>query len=155
MKIELIAMGDHMPQWVLQGFDEYRKRLASHYSFKLTEIPLKKRSSTHALERILLEEKELLKAKITKGSYIIALDRTGFSVSSESFATKLKEYQHDNHHVVFLIGGPEGFHSEILQLAHEKWSFSAMTFPHPLIRIMFIEQLYRASMILVGHPYHK
>lgn len=144
-----------MASWVQQGCEEYQKRFPKHIRFELVEIPLKKRSNLHSQDRILLEENRLILSKISPGTHLIALDRKGDAISTETLANKLKDYQNQSKNLMILIGGPEGLSTEILDRADEKWSLSAMTFPHPLVRIILIEQIYRALMILAGHPYHR
>ena len=101
------------------------------------------------------KEAALIKEAIPNGSRIIALDLKGQSYSSEDLALKLTQLQQVNSHFCFLIGGPEGFAAETLALSHDRWSLSKLTLPHPLVRIILLETLYRAWSIINNHPYHK
>ena len=142
-----------MPSWVTQGTNEYAKRFSD--GFQLIEIPLLQRSKSSDLARIMDKETGLIKDMIPNGARLIALDSRGQSFTSEELATKINQLQQVSSHFCFIIGGPEGLSSEILQLCHEKWSLSKLTLPHPLVRIVLAETLYRAWSIIQNHPYHK
>ena len=155
LKITLIAMGNKMPSWVVEGVDVFSKRLQESTSITIHEIPLLKRGKASDLSRILEKEMRLMDAAIPHGSRIIALDRTGEMVSSEQLAAKLEHLQVHSNHLCFLIGGPEGLHETMVLKSHERWSLSKLTRPHALARIFILETLYRSLCILQNHPYHK
>lgn len=155
MEINIIAMGTHMPEWVKLGYHEYAKRLPKKFHFNLLEIPTKKRHKSTDIKQLIEYESQQLLATIPPYGYIIALERTGQPVDSKTIAQKLKNWQLEGLSVNFLIGGPEGLSSECCQKAHVIWSLSHLTLPHPLVRIMLAEQLYRAYTILTNHPYHR
>lgn len=155
LKITVIAVGNKMPDWVNQGTNEYIKRFNDGIQLKLIEIPLVKRNKSPDLARIMEKEASLIKEVIPNGSRIIALDLGGQSYSSEELAFKITQLQQINSHFCFLIGGPEGFTHETLALCNERWSLSKLTLPHPLVRIILLETLYRAWSIINNHPYHK
>ena len=144
-----------MPSWVNEGVAEFSKRLQEHASFNLVEIPLTKRGKSTDLTRILEKEAALMTDAIPSGARIIALEIGGESFSSEQLAAKLERIQQINSHFCFLIGGPEGLAPALLANAHERWSLSPLTLPHPLVRIVLLETLYRAFSIIHNHPYHK
>ncbi len=142
-----------MPAWVNAGFREYAQRLPSDYALQLTEIPSQKRTKSSVIDQILLVESEKLISAATKP--VIAFDRQGKAVNTEQLAKQLQTW-HDHHeNPSFLIGGPEGLHPSCLNQASQVWSLSALTFPHPLVRIILAEQIYRAWSILSHHPYHR
>jgi len=155
LKISLICCGNKMPSWVNEGVAEFSKRLQEHASFNLVEIPLTKRGKSTDLTRILEKEAALMTDAIPSGARIIALEIGGESFSSEQLAAKLERIQQINSHFCFLIGGPEGLAPALLANAHERWSLSPLTLPHPLVRIVLLETLYRAFSIIHNHPYHK
>lgn len=155
LKITLIAVGNKMPDWVTQGFNEYAKRFNDGIQFKLIEIPLTKRTKSSDLTRIMEKEACLIKEVIPNGARIIALDLQGKTYNSEELALKITQLQQISSHFCFLIGGPEGFAQDTLTLCHERWSLSKLTLPHPLVRILLLETLYRAWTIINNHPYHK
>ena len=144
-----------MPGWVVTGFDEYRKRLGPECTFQLIEIAAEKRGSATNTQRVLEKEGQRLLAAVPRGAIVIALERQGKEWSTRDLATRLQNWMQSGQDVVLLVGGPEGLAPEVLQQAKEKWSLSALTFPHALVRIIVAEQLYRAFSILKNHPYHK
>lgn len=155
MRVQIIAMGDRMPGWVQQGYNEYIKRIGAGINIDLVEISSEKRGKSSDVQRIMQKETERMRQNIPKGHYVIALDKEGKSWSTEDLADKIAAWQQDGTSISFLIGGPEGMTRELLEQADARISFSAMTFPHPVVRIILAEQLYRAYSILTHHPYHK
>ncbi len=144
-----------MPSWVAEGFAEYTRRMPAHYHVRLIEINAEKRTKNSTLSKIILLEEEKVTAAIPKDSYCIALDRAGKMHDTKTLAKKLQTWHDNQHTICFIIGGPEGLSDGFLKKADEIWSLSAMTFPHPLARIILAEQLYRAWSITVNHPYHR
>jgi 23S rRNA (pseudouridine1915-N3)-methyltransferase len=155
MNIHLIAIGRKMPAWVSQGFNEYARRLPADYQLKLTEIGAKTRSKTADLKRIKEQEGQLLLAAVPNDAVIIALDEGGKSWTTADLAGYLMEWRQQNMDIALLVGGPEGLSDQCRQRAQFVWSLSALTLPHPLVRVLLAEQLYRAWSINVGHPYHR
>ena len=155
MRVQIIAMGDRMPGWVQQGYNEYTKRIGAGLNIDLVEISPEKRGKSSDVQRIMQKEAERMRQTIPKGNYVIALDKEGKSWSTEDLADKIAGWQQDGTNISLLIGGPEGMTRELLEQADARISFSAMTFPHPVVRIILAEQLYRAYSILTNHPYHK
>ncbi|MAY39991.1 MULTISPECIES: 23S rRNA (pseudouridine(1915)-N(3))-methyltransferase RlmH [Spongiibacter] len=155
MRVSLICIGSKMPDWVEAGVAEYRKRLPADVQLDIRELPLGKRGKNTDIRRAITQEGEAMLAAVGKGDRIIALDVKGRSISTESLSSSLDQWRMDGDNVSILVGGPDGLASECLSAAAEKWSLSAMTLPHPLVRVMFAEQLYRAWTILANHPYHR
>ncbi len=154
MNIEIIAVGDKMPGWVKTGASEYLKRLPSHFQVTFIEIPLQKRNKGQETKARQKESESML-GKLSSKAYIIALEASGKKLSSELLASTLEQLSHSTSLVQILIGGPEGLSKECLEKAHVRWSLSALTFPHPLVRIILCEALYRSHSIINNHPYHK
>lgn len=155
MNIYLIAIGNRMPNWVTCGYEEYSKRLGNDCTLQLIEIAAGKRGKNADIDRILqLEGEQMLKA-IPKNSRVIALDVPGQQWDTPALANQIKQWQFDGRAVSLLIGGPEGLAPACLAKAEQSWSLSKLTFPHPLVRIVLAEQLYRAWSLLHGHPYHR
>lgn len=144
-----------MPSWVSDGFQEYAKRFTAGCSVELCEIPAEKRTKNSDIPRLIEREGEKLLAAIKPQHHIIALDVKGHAWSTEQLTRELKHWQTDGRHVDLLIGGPDGLSKACLQKAHGKWSLSQLTLPHPLVRIILTEQLYRAWSLLNNHPYHR
>ena len=155
LKITVITLGNKMPDWVNQGTHDYAKRFNDGIQLKLIEIPLIRRSKSSDLARIREKEAALIKEALPTGARLIALEIGGKSYSSEELALKITQLQHTASHLCFLIGGPEGLSQETLALCNERWSLSKLTLPHPLVRIVLLETLYRAWSIINNHPYHK
>lgn len=144
-----------MPAWVSEAYDQYLKRLPNTYHIELIEINPVKRTKTANKNNILKQESERILAAIPANSTVIALDEKGKAVSSKHFSQKLDYWQLDAINPVFLIGGADGLSPECLQRSDDIWSLSALTFPHAMVRVIMIEQIYRAWSILQGHPYHR
>lgn len=155
MKIRLIAVGTKMPGWVTEGFNEYVKRLPHEFCLELVEIPLGHRGKGADLARAKRQEGELVLAAIPKGDQVIALEVGGRNWSTEQLAEQAERWQMSGRNVCLLVGGPDGLSAECVAISDQKWSLSGLTLPHPLVRILLAEQLYRAWSILQGHPYHK
>lgn len=155
MLIRILAIGNKMPHWVTDGYEEYAKRFPPSCQLKLVEIPAEKRTKQSDIHKITLLEGQKLLGQIKPGNRLLALDIKGQSWSTEQLAEHLKKWHLDGRNVDLLIGGPDGLAQECLKLAENKWSLSPLTLPHPLVRIVLAEQLYRALSILQNHPYHR
>lgn len=155
MRIHLIAVGNRMPDWVEQGYREYAGRLTQEVILELVEISPHKRSKSSDLERIRREEGEQVIAAIPRGCLVIALEVTGKSWSTEQLARQMDGWLQGGRDVALLVGGPEGLSDACRERADLKWSLSPLTLPHPMVRVLLAEQLYRAWSILKNHPYHR
>jgi len=155
MQIHLLAVGTRMPGWVQEGYNEFAKRMPPECRLNLIEIPLARRSKSASIEQLKQQEGERLLAAIPRNSQVWALDTHGSSWSTEQLADKLTDWLQSGQDIALLIGGPDGLSRHCLQQATGKWSLSALTLPHPLVRIIVAEQLYRAMSIIKHHPYHK
>ncbi|WP_339897138.1 23S rRNA (pseudouridine(1915)-N(3))-methyltransferase RlmH [uncultured Gilvimarinus sp.] len=156
MRIRLIAVGSKMPGWVQEGYNEYVKRLPrGDLELELTELPLAPRGKNSDIQRAMERESDAIRGAIGKGDRVVALDVKGKRWSTEHLAEQLAGWRMDGRHVSLLVGGPDGLAPAALALAEQRWSLSALTLPHPLVRILVAEQLYRAWTILHNHPYHK
>ncbi len=144
-----------MPAWVTEVSDDYAARLPSHCQLVIREIANEKRTKHSDLQRIREAEGEKLLAAIPPHSLVIALDVLGKAWSTEQLASQMEQWMASGQDVVLLVGGPEGLSTACLQRADLKWSLSPLTFPHPLVRVILAEQLFRAWSILSKHPYHR
>ncbi len=144
-----------MPVWVEEGVAEYRKRLPAEIQFDIKELPLPKRGKNTDIRRAISQEGEAMIAAIPAGDRVIALDVLGKAISTEGLAEALASWQMEGDNISILVGGPDGLSPACLTAARQKWSLSAMTLPHPLVRVLFAEQLYRAWTINHNHPYHR
>ncbi len=155
MRIRIIAVGTKMPDWVEQGYAEYAKRMPRECVVEMVELPLAQRTKNTDIAKAMEKEGESMLAMIGKGEQVIVLDVKGKSWSTEQLAENMASWKMSGSNYCLLIGGPDGLAPACLALASAKWSLSALTLPHPLVRILVIEQLYRACTILQNHPYHK
>jgi len=155
MRIHLIAIGNRLEAWVYQGYEEFAKRLPADCSLQLIEIPALKRGKNADIARITRDEGQKMLAAIPKDSKVVALDLQGRQYTTPELANTLAQWMQSGQDVALLVGGPEGLWSECLARSQEKWSLSRLTLPHPLVRILVAEQLYRAWSILKNHPYHR
>ena len=155
MHIHLIAVGTRMPSWVSQGYEDYARRLPHECSLRLVEIPLGRRSRTQAPAQAVEEESRRMLAAIPERSLVVALDVGGRAWDTPALAVRLQEWLQSGRDIVLLVGGPDGLSGDCLRRADLRWSLSALTLPHALVRVVLAEQLYRAWTIISGHPYHR
>lgn len=155
MQIHLIAVGNRMPGWVSQGYEEFARRMPPECRLKLIEISPAKRTKAADINRLLKREGERMLEALPKNALVVALEVAGRQWRTEELAQQLEDWMHAGRDIALLLGGPEGLAPACLQQADLRWSLSPLTFPHPLVRIIVAEQLYRATTILKHHPYHK
>ena len=144
-----------MPDWVTEACREYAKRLQGAFQLKLIELPLAKRTKNSDAAKAIQDESSAIIEAIPAGDKIIALDLRGKHWSTEELSRKMANWRMEGDRVSFLIGGPDGFDEHCLTHAQERWALSKLTLPHPVVRIVLYEQLYRAWTILNHHPYHR
>ncbi|MDE2406344.1 MAG: 23S rRNA (pseudouridine(1915)-N(3))-methyltransferase RlmH [Xanthomonadaceae bacterium] len=155
MKARLIAVGEHAPKWVAQGFAEYQKRLSHGLPLELVEVEPGVRGKGRDTQRAMNDEGARVLAAVPKGAHVVALDGHGRMHSSEQLAQRLEHWRGQGRDLAFLIGGPEGHAPEVIARADEHWSLGPLTLPHMLVRLVLAEQLYRAVALLANHPYHR
>ena len=155
MRIRLICVGSKMPGWVSEGYREYSRRLGGDVKLDLVEIPLGKRTKGSDVQRLQEKEAGLMLAAIGANDLVVTLEVPGKAWSTEKLAANMGDWLHSGRNVCLLVGGPEGLHTSCLARADLRWSLSPLTLPHPLVRVVVAEQLYRAWSILHHHPYHK
>lgn len=155
MQIQLIAVGERMPGWVQSGFQEYAKRLPKECRLVLREIAPAIRGKSGSPPQWRQAEGERMLSALTVSDHAVALDVAGRPWSTEQLASGLERWLASARRVSLLIGGPDGLSEDCLLRADERWSLSALTFPHPLVRVIVAEQIYRAWSRLQGHPYHR
>ena len=144
-----------MPAWVYQACDEYIKRLPRELQLKTIEVPLIRRGKNPDIAHISRDESRKLLAAVPSDCILGALDIGGKRLTTEKLAASVDQWMQQGKDIAIVIGGPDGLSDELLQQAEQRLSLSDMTFPHPLVRIIVVEQLYRAWSILSHHPYHR
>jgi len=155
MRARLIAVGERMPGWVAEGFADYRKRLSHTLPLELVELKPGTRGKGRDDARAIHDEGMAILAALPRDACVVALDGGGKAWSSEVLAEKLAQWRMAGRDLAFLIGGPDGHAPEVLARAEQTWSLGPLTLPHMLVRLVVAEQLYRATTIMAGHPYHR
>lgn len=155
MRIRLVSVASRMPRWVEEGYQEYAKRLPADLSLDLVEIPLATRGKNADIARLMRREGEQMLAAVQPGDRIVTLEVTGRPWSTEQVAEELERWRLEARNVNLMVGGPEGLAEQVAAKSDQRWSLSPLTLPHPLVRILLAEQIYRAWTILNRHPYHK
>lgn len=155
MQIHLIAVGNRMPAWVTGAYQEYAKRLPRECALKLVEIAPGKRGANADVKRIVRDEGERMLAAIPRDCHVIALEVGGKAWSTPQLAVQLEAWMRSGRDTALLVGGPEGLDEACRARADQLWSLSALTLPHPLVRVLLAETLYRAWSVMAGHPYHR
>jgi 23S rRNA (pseudouridine1915-N3)-methyltransferase len=155
MKLKVIAVGTKMPPWVEMGVQEYSKRLPRDMPLEFIEIPIGNRAKNANLARAVKQESDQILTQVKPQDHVIALEVTGNNWSTEKLAKQMQNWQMQGQNIIFLIGGPDGLSDACRARANQQWSFSALTLPHPIVRIILSEQLYRAWSITQNHPYHR
>lgn len=155
MHLLVAAVGQRMPDWVNEAWIEYARRMPPNLALSLREITLAKRGKNADTRRLKATESQALYAAMPARARTIALDVQGQSWSTEKLAANLEDWMGDGRDVGFMIGGPDGISADILQKADTRWSLGPLTLPHPLVRVVLAEQLYRAWTIIQNHPYHR
>lgn len=155
MQLQIIAVGQKMPSWVESACADYLKRLPREINIQLTAIALAPRKSGGSVEQLKQQEASQIMKKIPRDSFSIALDERGKQWTSSEWSSQLEYWMREQPRVNFIIGGPDGLSQECRDACAQTLSLSAMTMPHALVRVVLIEQLYRAWSQFKGHPYHR
>ena len=155
MLIRLVAAGTRLPGWVNEGYAEYAGRLGPELRLELVEIPVTHRRRHADLARARADEGRRMLAAVDARMHVTALEVGGRAMSTEQLARWLARRMNDGRDAALLVGGPDGLDPACARRADGTWSLSPLTFPHGLVRVLLAEQLYRASSLLKGHPYHR
>jgi len=155
MKIKLLAVGTKMPSWVNEGFNEYSKRMPRDMMLELVELPMGLRGKNADIQRAVQKESDAILAQIDKQDFVVALEVKGHNWSTEKLAKNMENWQMSGQNLVLLVGGPDGLSDACRARANQQWSLSALTLPHPIVRVVLAEQIYRAWTVTQNHPYHR
>ncbi len=155
MRLRVIAVGTRMSAWVEAAWNDYARRLRGADALELVEIPVSRRHGAGDSPRAVRLEAERILALLEPREYAVALDERGRAFTTLQLSAWLAERRTEGRPLSFIIGGPDGLDASVGTRAQLRWSLSALTFPHALARVLVAEQLYRASTVLAGHPYHR
>ena len=155
MRILIVAVGTRMPQWVVDGFDDYAHRMPRQERIELIEVKPERRAANMSAVQVLAREARRIEAALPSGCARVALDERGRAMSSTQLAEQFERWRTRGKDIAFIIGGAEGLDAALKSTAEMTLSLSPMRLPHALARVMLAEQLYRVHAILNGHPYHR
>jgi 23S rRNA (pseudouridine1915-N3)-methyltransferase len=155
MKLWILAVGNKMPSWVDEAFAEYAKRMPREARIELVEIRPEKRAGGKTADQLQASEMERIQAALPVGAMHVMLDERGAEMSTLELAGGMKAWLQEGRDVAFVIGGADGLHPSLRQRAGKLWSLSRLTLPHGMVRVLLVEQLYRAMSVIQGHPYHR
>lgn len=155
MKITLLLVGKTSDDFIQKGMDNYLKRMKRYISFSVEMIPALKNAKSLSKDQIKDKEGQLILSKISETDFLLLLDENGKEMSSVGFSKYLKKMMLQSvKNLVFVVGGAYGFSPEVYERGNSKLSISQMTFSHQIIRLIFMEQIYRAFTIINNEPYH-
>jgi len=154
VRLLIVAVGQRVPDWAQTAWDDYAKRFPFEIKLELKAVKTEPRASK-SLETLLAAERARIEAAIPKGCRVVALDERGSALTTLALAAKLQDWQLSGDDVALVIGGPDGLEPAFRQAAHERIRLSDLTLPHAMVRVLLIEQLYRAWSINANHPYHR
>jgi len=154
MKITIVAVGQSVPAWAQAAYEEYARRFAGDVKVDLKTVKTEPRGSK-SLDKLLAAERERINAALPRNAYPVVLDERGQSLTTRTLAQKLQHWQREGNPIALIIGGPDGLCPELKRSARESLRLSDLTLPHAMVRVLLIEQLYRAWTLNIGHPYHR
>jgi 23S rRNA (pseudouridine1915-N3)-methyltransferase len=154
MRLIIVAVGQRVPDWAQTAWDDYAKRFPFELKVELKTVKTEPRASK-SLETLFAAERARIEAVIPKGCRIVALDERGTNLTTLALAQKLQHWQLESDDVALVIGGPDGLDPAFKKAAHERIRLSDLTLPHAMVRVVLIEQLYRAWSVNANHPYHR
>ena len=154
MRINLIAIGKKMPDWISHGIEHYKKQLPKNYNFTITALESQNRKSISAENTKNLEEKLILDAA-SGSTLLIEFDEQGKQQSSKELSKSIEKWQLEGESVAMIIRGADGLSSELKQKCNLIWSLSNLTLTHSMARLLLVEQLYRGHSLMTNHPYHR
>ncbi|MGL4436111.1 MAG: 23S rRNA (pseudouridine(1915)-N(3))-methyltransferase RlmH [Giesbergeria sp.] len=154
MRLLIVAVGQRVPDWAQTAYDDYAKRFPPELKVELKAVKTETRGSK-TVEALMAAERERIEAAIPRGTRVVALDERGTTLTTKALAARLQGWQLEGDDVALVIGGPDGLEPAFRQAAHERIRLSDLTLPHAMVRVLLIEQLYRAWSVNAGHPYHR
>lgn len=154
MKLVIVAVGQKVPDWAQTAYDDYAKRFPPELRVELNAVKTEPRGSK-TTETLWAAERQRIEAAIPRGARVVALDERGTPLTTQALAQQLRQWQLGGDDVALVIGGPDGLDPTFREAAHQRIRLSDLTLPHAMVRVLLIEQLYRAWSINANHPYHR
>jgi 23S rRNA (pseudouridine1915-N3)-methyltransferase len=154
VRLLIVAVGQRVPDWAQTAWDDYAKRFPHDLKLELRAVKTEPRASK-TVAALYAAERSRIEGALPKGCRIVALDERGSALTTQALASKLQQWQLEGDDVALVIGGPDGLDPAFKQAAHERIRLSDLTLPHAMVRVLLVEQLYRAWSINANHPYHR
>ena len=154
MKLVIVAVGQKVPDWAQTAYDDYAKRFPPELRVELKAVKTEPRGSK-TTETLWAAERQRIEAAIPRGARVVALDERGTTLTTQALAQQLRQWQLGGDDVALVIGGPDGLDPAFREGAHQRIRLSDLTLPHAMVRVLLIEQLYRAWSVNAGHPSHR
>ncbi|MBA4194110.1 MAG: 23S rRNA (pseudouridine(1915)-N(3))-methyltransferase RlmH [Comamonadaceae bacterium] len=154
MKLLIVAVGQRVPDWAQTAYDDYAKRFPLELKVELRAVKTEPRGS-RTTETLMAAERERIQAVLPRGCRVVVLDERGTALTTQALARQLTQWQLGGDDVALIIGGPDGLEPAFRDAAHQRIRLSDLTLPHAMVRVLLIEQLYRAWSINANHPYHR
>jgi 23S rRNA (pseudouridine1915-N3)-methyltransferase len=155
MRLLILAVGNKMPAWISEGYQEYAKRMPREAKIELVELKPEARNSGKTAQQIMEAEAQRISAALPAGALCIALDERGATPTTRQLSQQMQDWMQQGRDVAFVIGGADGLHESVKHRAQHLMALSALTLPHGMVRVLLAEQLYRAHSLLHNHPYHR
>ncbi|MCB1957754.1 MAG: 23S rRNA (pseudouridine(1915)-N(3))-methyltransferase RlmH [Rhodocyclaceae bacterium] len=155
MKLLLVAVGTRMPRWVMDGFDEFARRMPRELPLELVEVKAEPRTTGKTVAAMMSAEAQRIEAALPARCHRVILDERGQDLSTRALADRMTQWMDGGSDVALLVGGPDGLDPALKGSAHESLRLSSLTLPHALVRPLLAEALYRAWSVLRNHPYHR
>ena len=155
MRLMVVAVGQRVPTWAQTAWDDYAKRFPPELKLELKAIKTEPRTGGKTAAQLMAAERQRIEAAIPKGTHTVVLDERGIALTTQALASRLGDWQGLGGDVALVIGGPDGLDPELRRSAHERIRLSDLTLPHAMVRVLLVEQLYRAWSVNAGHPYHR
>lgn len=155
MKLLIVSVGHKMPSWISEGYDEYAKRMPREAKIELIELKPEPRTTGKTVEQIMEIEAQRILSALPNNCFKIALDERGAQPTTIKLAEQMKAWLAGGQDIAFVIGGADGLHASVKQVADKLMALSSLTLPHAMVRVLLAEQLYRAYSVINNHPYHR
>jgi 23S rRNA (pseudouridine1915-N3)-methyltransferase len=155
MKLLVVAVGTRMPNWVDAAWKDYAKRMPADCALDIREIKPEPRTSGKTPAQMMQAEARRIEAALPTHAHVVALDEHGSDLTTRQLAGSLQDWRLLGQDIALLVGGPDGLDADLKRRCSQRLRLSSLTLPHPMVRVLLAEQLYRAWTITAGHPYHR